>query len=171
MRSNSRMQRRSAARPAGEPERHADKTMKIRLLVLASVISCALEVGCCGRHEGRAYFAKGHGIGITDPIPDNDGTWWMAVQHETLIQHSGQFVQRWDATVRDDTIELQALVVSSGPISRWWHGPPESGAHIHTLQQGDYTVVYLERDGSKVPLGRVTARRSDRLPKQKWRWS
>jgi hypothetical protein len=112
-----------------------------------------------------------HGIGITDPQPDKDGTWWMAIQHDTAMGHSGKYVQRWDAEVHEDRIAVRALVVLAGSTTRAWYGSPELGAHIARLAEGDYQVVYLNRDGTESLLGHVTARRSDHVPAPILQWS
>jgi len=138
----------------------------IGVLALAIALS-----GCVGRHVDRSFFANGHGIGITDPIPAKDGGWWMGIEFDAAIGHSGKHVQRWDVEVRDNRIAVRALVVLAGSMTRRWYGPPESGAHIDELSEGEYQVVYRDDNGFESPLGHVTARRTDRLPAPTWQWS
>ena len=140
------------------------------VLVLAGLCTTALLRGC-GHYEDRTSFGTGHGIGVTDPSPDKDGSWWLGIEHRTAFLHSGQWVQRWDANVSGDTITVRALVVDARMSNRWWYGPPESGAHIDSLQEGRYHVVYRDEDGHQWPLATVTARRQDVVSPQQWHWS
>jgi hypothetical protein len=63
------------------------------------------------------------------------------------------------------------LVVSAGRLNRWWYGHPESGAHIDSLSEGQYHVVYWDGDGHEWPIALVTARRQDVVPAQRWQWA
>jgi hypothetical protein len=138
------------------------------LLLLITAVVSALG---CGHYENRDFFARGRGIGITDPEPDKDGTWWLGIEHETARPQSGQLVQRWDASVSSNTIAVHAWVVAAGGFNRWWYGMPESGAHIETIHEGQYRVVYRDTDGQEWLLGSVEARRLEIVPPQRWQWS
>ena len=145
----------------------------MRTLITFGLAATAFAALACspGRYEKREFFARGQRIGITDPIADKDGTWWMAIDHHTAILHSGQYVQRWDAEVAGHTIVLRALVVPTGALTEWWYGSPEYGAHIDVLDEGVYSVVYRDPSGTESSCGRVTARRLSRLPEAVWQWS